>query len=89
MALEGSMIDLGLHIVTVAVALLLFLIALKAYRKKQSRKFGFVCAAFGVFALKELLIALNILSFSLGLLTGIAHLLNLAILGLFFYGVVR
>lgn len=86
---EGTTIDIVLHVVTMLVAVGLVLVSLRAYRKKRSRRFLYVCGAFAVFMLKE---ALTLVSVTYGLptpATAIIHALNLVILMLFFYGVMR
>jgi len=86
---EGTTIDIALHAVTIVVAVGLVIVSLRAYRKKRSRRFLYVCGAFGVFMLKE---ALTLVSVVYGLpapVTAAIHALNLIILLLFFYGVMR
>ncbi len=86
---EGTTIDIAVHAMTILVAVGLFTVSLRAYRKKRSRRFLYVCVAFGVFMLKE---ALTLVSVVYGLpspVTAIVHALNLIILALFFYGVMR
>jgi hypothetical protein len=87
--LEGTLIDKGLHIATVVAATGLFTVSYIAYRKKNNRKFMYICLAFAVFAVKETLIAVNALHLNNVALTATVHLLNLAILGLFFKGTVE
>ncbi|MFB6114882.1 MAG: hypothetical protein ABEK04_01210 [Candidatus Nanohalobium sp.] len=86
---EGTAPDIALHIVTVLVAAGLFTVSYKAYVKKQNKKFLYICMAFAVFAVKELLIALDTLYFSNPATVAGVHLLNLAILALFFRGTVK
>lgn len=86
--LEGTLLDKGLHIVTVAVSAALLTVSYTAYRKKNNKKFMYICLAFAVFSLKEAVIAVNALHLHSVTLTTVAHLLNLAILGLFFKGTV-
>lgn len=88
--IEGTLIDKGLHLITVAVASGLFAVSYTAYRKKkQNSKFMYICLAFAVFAVKEAIIAVNALHMHNVTLTAVAHVLNLAILGLFFKGTVQ
>lgn len=89
MAVEGSTLDFLVHAVTVTVAAVLTGVAFRAYRKQRSSRFRFVLAAFAVFAFKEALLLANVFWLGLPLLQAVAHTLNLAILALFFYGVVR
>lgn len=87
--IEGTQIDTILHILTFLVATALFLVSLRSYRKKGNEKFLYVCSAFGVFALKEAIITGSIIGVQFGGLTGVTHVLNLVILGLFFRGTVK
>lgn len=87
--LEGTLVDKGLHSLTVVAATGLFTVSYTAYRKKQNSKFMYICLAFAVFAGKETLIAVNALHLNSVTLTATAHLLNLAILGLFYKGTVQ
>lgn len=87
--LEGTLVDKGLHIATVVAATGLFTVSYTAYRKKNNQKFMYICLAFAVFAVKETLIAINALHLHSVTLTAATHLLNLAILGLFFKGTVQ
>jgi hypothetical protein len=86
--LEGTLLDKGLHLVTVAASAALLTVSYTAYRKKGNRKFMYICLAFAVFAVKEAIIAINALHLESVTLTAAAHILNLAILGLFFKGTV-
>lgn len=87
--IEGTIIDKGLHMATVIVASGLFTVSYTAYRKKQNTKFMYICLAFAVFAVKEATLAVNALHLHNVTLTAAAHILNLAILGLFFKGTVQ
>ena len=87
--LEGTTVDLAMHITTVAAALALFAVSYRSYVKKQNRKFLYVCAAFAVFALKEAIVTLSILNMAFAGITWVSHFLNLVILGLFFWGTVK
>jgi len=87
--IEATSIDLLVHLMTVGLAMILLTVSLNAYRKKRSEKFLFICAAFGLFAVKELLLFANIFYFGRPILTAVSHTLNLAIILLFFWGTVR
>lgn len=87
--IEGTTLDLGLHSLTVAAALALFAVSYRAYMKKENEKFLYVCAAFGVFAVKESVVTASVMGLSTGFLTGLSHILNLVILALFFRGTVK
>ncbi|AOV94520.1 hypothetical protein AQV86_01175 [Nanohaloarchaea archaeon SG9] len=87
--LEGTLLDKGLHMITVVAATGLFTVSYTAYKKQENKKFLYILLAFAVFALKETLIAINSLHVNSATLTTAAHLLNLAILGLFYRGTVQ
>jgi len=86
---EGTTVDLVMHATTVVVAVALFTVSYRSYTKKQNEKFLYVCLAFGVFAVKEALVTLNILNMAFTGITWVSHFLNLVILGLFFRGTVK
>lgn len=87
--IEGTTLDLILHMLTVAAALGLFGVSYTAYRKKENEKFLYVCSAFAVFAVKEIFVTADTLGYGSGLLIGVSHVLNLVILALFFRGTVK
>lgn len=89
MALESSLLDLAIHLLTVGTAAILSLISLRAYRQRREQRFAMISAGFAVFFLKELLVLINVFSLSSSSMTLLVHTLNLLILGLFFYGVIR
>lgn len=89
MAFEGSTLDLVVHILTFTAAVAVFGVSTNAYRRKGSSRFLLVCAAFGVFALKEAVMVVNMVYLDLQLLTAVTHALNLVLIALFFSGVVR
>lgn len=89
MAVEGTTVDIGIHVVTAAVSIGLLTVSFRAYRRRQNQKFLYVCAAFAVFALKELVILGNVGYLASPAVTAFSHVLNLVILLLFFQGVVR
>lgn len=88
-ALESSLLDLGIHLLTVGTAAILSIISFQAYRKQREQRFAMISAGFAVFFLKELLVLINVFSLSSSSMTLLVHTLNLLILGLFFYGVIR
>lgn len=87
--LEGTTVDMLMHVTTVVVAAILFAVSYRSYMKKQNEKFLYVCAAFAVFAVKEALVTLSILNMAFTGITWVSHFLNLVILGLFFRGTVK
>lgn len=86
---EGTTIDTILHLTTFVVALALFAVSLRVYRKKDNEKFLYVCTAFGFFALKEGLTTVMIFGLTFQGVIWVTHFLNLVILGLFFRGTVK
>lgn len=78
-----------IHLLTIGTAAILTVISLRAYREQKKQRFAMVSAGFAVFFLKELLLFINVFSLSSNSMTILIHALNLVILGLFFYGVVR
>ncbi len=89
MGFEGSIIDIGLHFVTLLIASLIFYLSIKAYRRRNNWKFFLISCAFGLFTLKELLITFRVVWGSFSGLSAISHLLNLGIILALFYGVLR
>jgi hypothetical protein len=89
MGFEGSALDTALHAVTAVVAVALLTLSLQAYRKRSTRKFLFICIAFALFAVREVLIMGDLLFHVLPGIHVVAHILNLGILIAFFYGVVK
>lgn len=87
--LDGTVLDIALHTVTLLVASGLVAVSYMAYVKKQNEKFFYVCTAFGVFCLKEILITVNTLYEISSLVGATVHVLNLVILTLFFRGTVK
>lgn len=87
--IEGTQFDTLLHIITLIIALVLFIVSISSYRKKGNRKFLYVCSAFGIFALKEIVITASIVGIQIPGNTGLTHILNLVILALFFRGTIR
>lgn len=87
--LNATALDIALHTVTMLVASVLVAVSYIAYVKKQNEKFLYVCIAFGVFCIKEILITINTL-YEVSVTGGaVVHVLNLVILALFFRGTVK
>ncbi|HLD05747.1 MAG TPA: hypothetical protein VJG90_08560 [Candidatus Nanoarchaeia archaeon] len=78
-----------LHFITAALSIALFAISWLTYKKHNNRKFLFVCLAFFVFALKEIITALNIMVWHSGAIEVFTHALSLVILILFAIGIIR
>jgi hypothetical protein len=87
--IEGTQFDTLLHVITLIVAVALFIVSISSYRKKGNKKFLYVCSAFGIFALKEVMITASIAGIQIPGSTGLTHILNLVILALFFRGTIR
>lgn len=87
--IEGTPIDTILHILTFLVATTLLTVSIKSYKKKDNKKFLYICTAFGAFALKEAIITASITGTQIPAMTGITHILNLVILALFFRGTIE
>jgi len=85
---EGTAFDIFLHGSTVVVALVLLAVSYRAYTRKRSDRFRYVIFAFGLFALKEVILTLTILGFLPYSSTWATHFLNLAIILAFFRGTV-
>ncbi|MDY6770703.1 MAG: hypothetical protein SV186_01960 [Candidatus Nanohaloarchaea archaeon] len=87
--IEATTIDYIVHAATLLLATGLFVVSIRAYRMKRSRKFLYVCSAFGVFAVKAVLTFASVFYVTMPLLTALVHGLNLVIILLFFWGTVR
>lgn len=87
--LDGTTLDIALHIVTLLVASSLVAVSYMAYVKKQNEKFFYVCVAFAVFCIKEILITINTIYGTSPIVSAMVHVLNLLILTLFFRGTVK
>lgn len=87
--LDGTVLDIVLHMATLLVASGLVAVSYIAYVKKQNEKFFYVCIAFGVFCIKEILITVNTLYDTSPTVGATVHVLNLVILTLFFRGTVK
>ncbi len=86
---EGTFFDDGVHILTGAVALSLFLVSLRAYLKLKKPKFLYLCLAFFLYAIKEVIVVLDVFFLRNPIATAVSHVLNLVVLLLFFAGVVK
>ncbi len=78
-----------MHIVIVIVAAILFVLSLITYLRTRKTKFLFICAAFLVFAVKEVILAVNIITFGTDPLMIFTHFLDLVILLLFAFGILK
>ncbi|MEK6963472.1 MAG: hypothetical protein AABX70_03535 [Nanoarchaeota archaeon] len=78
-----------LHFVTAALSLSLFGLASLVYQRNKNRKFLFICAAFLIFAIKEVVLAMNIIVWGSASVEVFTHALSLVILVLFALGILR
>lgn len=86
--LEGMMLHVILHIITIAVAFGLFVLSAISYLRDRRVKFLYITGAFIAFFIKEIILALSTFVY-LNADPVITHPLNLVILILFFLGVTK
>ncbi len=89
MVIEGSNFDNAVHLATVLLSLALFGISLLSYIRSKKPKFIYICSAFLLFAIKEIVTTYAILIAPTPFLVGLTHIMTFAILILFFIGVVK
>jgi hypothetical protein len=89
MIIEGTSLDNAVHIATVVVSLALFALSTIAYARSRKAKFLYICAAFLLFAIGEIITTYSILIAPAPFLVGISHILTFAVLILFFIGVIK
>lgn len=89
MLIEGTSFDNAIHILTVVLALALFAVSALSYIRTQKQRFLYICLAFFLFAVKEILIAFAIFGAGSSMLIGVSHFLTFIILILFFIGVMK
>ncbi len=87
--MEGTSWHHLLHFVTAALSLALFGLAWLTYQRNKNHKFLFICAAFLVFAIKEVILAMNVIVWNSPSVEIFTHVLNLVILVLFALGILR
>ena len=78
-----------LHIVSAVIAAVLFVISAFSYTRTKKSKFLFICAAFLLFSVKEILMAINVIYLHSPPLEIITHVLNFIILLLFAAGLLK
>ncbi len=86
---DGSGLDNAVHLATAVTAFSLFIVSLKAYLALKRRRFLYVCLAFLLYSIKEIIVVSEVLSFRNSAFTEISHVMNLAILLLFFAGLIK
>ncbi|GEM_PF-2267577 len=79
----------ALHVIIALVAGILFFISLITYLRTRRGKFLFICSAFLVFAIKEIILAVNIISVGADPIVVLTHALDLVILLLFAAGILK
>jgi|TARA_B100001971_G_C18256846_1_gene582891 hypothetical protein len=79
----------AMHIITVILAGVLFVLSLITYMRNKKKKFLLICSAFLVFGVKEIIIAVNTITFGAEPVSIFTHILNLVILTLFASGILR
>jgi len=79
----------AMHVITAALAGILFVLSVLAYIRTKRSKFLFICGAFLVFSVKEAVLAINIIALGTDPLMVLTHALDLAILILFALGILR
>ncbi len=89
MLIEGTSFDNAVHILTVVLALALFAVSALSYIRTKKQRFLYICSAFFLFALKEILTTFAILGAGSSMLIGVSHLITFLILILFFIGVMK
>lgn len=89
LAAEGGSIDSSIHVLGAGVSVVLFIVSLRAYMAGRRGRFLYVCLAFLIFSVKEMTVLLDVLVMRSGDLTFLSHILTLAVVLLFFVGVVK
>lgn len=81
--------DILLHTLTLLASGFLFTLSILSYKRKQNEKFRYITGAFGLFALKEMILLVNLLTWRLEAINEASHLITLLILLLFYRGTTR
>jgi hypothetical protein len=71
------------------LALVLFIVSLVAYKRTKSKKLVYVSTAFGIFAVKSLLISMELFFGDLSWIDPVASILDFGILLAFFAGMLK
>jgi hypothetical protein len=88
MVVETIIHDL-MHAITALLAGVLFILSLVTYLRNKKKKFLFICSAFFVFGIKEILLVIITIGETGGLSSFFIHFLNLVTLTLFALGVLK
>ena len=78
-----------MHIIIALLAAVLFVLSVITYLRHKKSKFLFISAAFLMFSLKEILLAVNIIALGTDPLMIVTHGFDLVILFLFALGILR
>lgn len=81
--------DMLLHTFTLLVSTFLFTLSFLSYKRKQNEKFKYITGAFGLFAFKETVMLVNLLTVQLTAIDEGSHLITLLILLMFYRGTTR
>lgn len=81
--------DILLHTLTLLASGFLFTLSFLSYKKKQNEKFKYITGAFGLFALKEIILLVNLVTARLAVVSEASHLITLLILLMFYRGTTR
>ncbi|MDY6775670.1 MAG: hypothetical protein SV253_06285 [Halobacteria archaeon] len=88
--IEGTPLDSAIHTVTLILSAGIFVVSALAYYKRRNRRFLFIFAGFGLFFMKEVSFMFGvIINFPYKTTVGVTHILNLFVLVLFFFGLLR
>ncbi|XGI84542.1 hypothetical protein ACEU6E_04660 [Halorutilales archaeon Cl-col2-1] len=88
--IEGTQLDSAIHIATLILAAGIFVVAALAYYKRRNRRFMFLFVGFGLFFMKEISFMFGVMiNFPYRTTVGVTHILNLLVLVLFFFGLLR
>lgn len=88
--IEGTQLDSAIHTATLILAVGIFVVAALAYYKRRNRRFMFLFVGFGLFLMKEISFMFGVMiNFPYRTTVGVTHILNLFVLVLFFFGLLR
>ena len=85
----GGLAHNVMHVVIAVLAGILFVISLITYTKNKKTKFLFISGAFLMFSIKEIILAINIITLGTDPLMILTHAFDLVILSLFALGILR
>lgn len=78
----------SLHILTIAVSLLLFLLAARAYFRERGKRLALVSFAFALFLIQQILTLVDLLYLAHRLMVPL-HVLSFIVVLLFFFGLMH